>query len=144
MCRQCLMKFFFLSSLQQAQTTRVRPTAIRPTPPTVTPGGSPTPAYWVSEDTLLFVYSAKHILFYFGSKTMTSTIKDTLFNCWKGFFIRFTSTSWLQFNLTAAGSDLSHIILFIYVSFLLIWQINHVKMTDFSKNAHFYPYSQGM
>lgn len=30
---------------QQAQTTRVRPTAIRPTLPTARPGDSPTPAY---------------------------------------------------------------------------------------------------
>lgn len=35
---------------QQAQITRVRPTAIRPTPPTARPGDSPTPAYWVSTD----------------------------------------------------------------------------------------------
>lgn len=33
---------------QPARTTRLRPTATRPTPPTATLGGSPTPAYWVS------------------------------------------------------------------------------------------------
>ena len=44
----------------QGQTTLLRPTATPPMPPTVKPGGSLTPAYWVSRTTPVGAYWSLH------------------------------------------------------------------------------------
>lgn len=75
---QCLIKVGIFCLFQQVPTTAVSRTATHPTLPTVKPGGSPTPVYWVSTQRPEVLFSKLNIVFRRTRNKITKIVKTCL------------------------------------------------------------------